>query len=252
MTNKSFLAIIPLLMVAIVSNVYAGGPRLDYPSDSTREGADCWVDGYDAGFAGKYDKDRADECTNEDNEYNRSWDYACRDGGHTQDECNGFKDNPVEIENHESLQQENAQACLNDGRNDGADKPYDKDRAKGCSEYGGQYKGGYKSACQDDNTESSCDLLIQGEKSYCPTHPDIVACVPFLRNESNKQPEPVTLGACGVFGDPRPFVTCPQESNPEEYCLRVNHTAFCKAIGDLCDPGGFVRPEYPYCKGVSE
>ena len=33
--------------------------------DSTNEGADCWVDGYDAGFAGKYDKDRADECANE-------------------------------------------------------------------------------------------------------------------------------------------------------------------------------------------
>jgi hypothetical protein len=96
------------------SDAYTGGPRLDYPSDSTREGADCWVDGYDAGFAG-----RADECANEDNEYNRSWDYACRDGGHTEDECNGFKDNPVEIENHESLQQENTQACFNDGRKDG-------------------------------------------------------------------------------------------------------------------------------------
>jgi hypothetical protein len=60
--KQSLLAIIPLLMVATISNVYASGPRLDYPDDATEEGAYCWVDGYDAGFAGKYDKDRADEC----------------------------------------------------------------------------------------------------------------------------------------------------------------------------------------------
>ena len=170
---------------------------------------------------------------------------------HIEDECNGIKNNPVDIENLEALQDENKQACRADGENDGKrDKPYDKDRAKGCSEYGGMYRDGYQFACQTDTTESSCDLLIEGEEGYCPWHPDIVGCIEFLHNDSNKLPEPVTLGACGVFGDPRPFVTCPQESNPEGYCLRVNHTAFCKTIGDLCDPGGFVRPEYPYCKGV--
>jgi hypothetical protein len=94
-------------MVTTISNVYAGGPRLDYPDDATKEGADCWVDGYDAGFAGKYDKGRADECAiEEDDEYNSSWNVACENGGHTEDECNGFKNNPVDIENHESLQQE--------------------------------------------------------------------------------------------------------------------------------------------------
>ena len=70
----------------------------------------------------KYDKGRADECADEDDEYNRSWKYACKDGGFTEDECNGFKELPVEIEIHELLQQENTQACFNDGRNDGADK----------------------------------------------------------------------------------------------------------------------------------
>lgn len=53
-----------LYLLLTATNVYAGGPRLDYPSDSTEEGADCWVDGYDAGFAGKYDADKADECAN--------------------------------------------------------------------------------------------------------------------------------------------------------------------------------------------
>ena len=52
-------------MLAAIPNVSAGGPRLDYYSDSTKEGAACWVDGYDSGFAGKYDRQRADECANE-------------------------------------------------------------------------------------------------------------------------------------------------------------------------------------------
>lgn len=50
------------------SIVSAGGPKLDWPEDSTSEGKDCWVDGYDAGFAVKYDKDRADRCALEDDE----------------------------------------------------------------------------------------------------------------------------------------------------------------------------------------
>jgi hypothetical protein len=49
------------------------------------------------------------------------------------------------------------------------------------------------------------------------------------------------------MGDPRPNVVCPQESNPEGYCLNHNDTAFCKTVGDLCDADGFVKPEYPYC-----
>ena len=85
-------------MVGAISNVYAGGPRLDYPSDSTSEGADCWVDGYDAGFAGKYDKARADRCAQENDEYNRSWGYACRDAGYMPDQCEGFKNNPSNLQ----------------------------------------------------------------------------------------------------------------------------------------------------------
>ena len=39
-----------------------------------------------------------------------------------------------------------------------------------------------------------------------------------------------------------------QESNPEKYCLNHNDPSLCRTIGDICDEGGFVRPEYPYCK----
>jgi hypothetical protein len=61
MTLKSII-IIGITIVALLSSgsiaaAFAGGPRLDYPTGATEEVADCWIDGYDAGFAGKYDKD---------------------------------------------------------------------------------------------------------------------------------------------------------------------------------------------------
>jgi hypothetical protein len=155
--------------------------------------------------------------------------------------------NPVDIEDHEELQQENSSNCWNDGYEDGrADNPFNEDRDNGCSEYGGNYRDGYQSGCIIDSTHASCELLIAGEKNYCPWHPDIASCVEFLHNATNKL-SAATTGTCVGMGDPRPFVTCPQESNPEGYCLRVNDTAFCKTIGDICDADGFVKPEYPYC-----
>jgi hypothetical protein len=134
---KTSVIIGTIIILAIpISSVSAGGPRLDSPDDSTREGANCWVDGYDAGFAGKYDKGRADECANEDDEYNESWDGACENAGYTLGECEGFKNNPVNIEDHGALQQENAQNCWNDGYEDGkADNPFNEDRDSGCDEY---------------------------------------------------------------------------------------------------------------------
>ena len=104
--KQSLLAIIALLVLATTTaNVYASGPRLDWPEDSTDEGKDCWVEGYDAGFAGKYDKARADRCAQENDEYNRSWGYACRDGGYMPDECESFKNNPSNLQ-HQLLQRE--------------------------------------------------------------------------------------------------------------------------------------------------
>ena len=127
------------LLTSGIAAAFAGGPRLDNYSDSTKEGADCWVDGYDSGFAGKYDKDRADECANEKyDEYNAAWPNACRDGGHTEEECNDFKNNPVEIEDFEALEGENDGTCYDAGREDGiANKPFNKDRDKGCTEFDG-------------------------------------------------------------------------------------------------------------------
>ena len=93
-------------------------------------------------------------------------------------------------------------------------------------------------------TDNECELLIRGPEGYCPFHPDIAGCVNFLHNATNKRTES-PYGACAGMGDPRPYVTCPQESNPEGYCLMTNNTAFCKT-GDFCDEDIFVKPEYPY------
>ena len=90
------------------------------------------------------------------------------------DECEGFKNNPVDIQDYEALVQENTQNCWNDGYEDGkADRPFNKDKSSACSEYGNPYTDAYESGCMMDSTDNTCELLIQGEKSYCPSHPDI-------------------------------------------------------------------------------
>jgi hypothetical protein len=74
----SVIIALAILTMIPVSSVYAGGPRLDWFDDSSEKGKDCWVEGWDSGFAGKYDKERADECANEKyDEYNKAWDGAC-------------------------------------------------------------------------------------------------------------------------------------------------------------------------------
>lgn len=37
-----------VMTMLLAPQVYAGGPRLDWPEDSTSEGKDCWIDGWDA------------------------------------------------------------------------------------------------------------------------------------------------------------------------------------------------------------
>jgi hypothetical protein len=78
MTNKLFLAIIPLLLVtATITNVYATGIRGDSDEDATIGESICWVNGYDSGFAGKFDKDRNDECGKfHENFYSQMWGYG--------------------------------------------------------------------------------------------------------------------------------------------------------------------------------
>jgi hypothetical protein len=48
------------------------------------------------------------------------------------------------------------------------------------------------------------------------------------------------------MGDPRPNIICAKEGDPERYCLVTADPVFCKTIGDICDPDGFVKPKDAY------
>jgi hypothetical protein len=245
--KQLLLAIIPFLMVATVSDVYAGGPRLDSGDDATDEEHDCWVDGFDSGFAGKYDSVRARECIEHDDNYNGMWAFGCEESTRTEAECNEIMNNPVEIEDFEALYDENKSDCyyagIDEGKASNVSNAYNKVRADGCSEFGSRYKEGFQFGCETHTTQASCELLISGEKSYCPWHPDIAGCRDFLHNATNKITRQSSTDAVCALEN----VTCLHESNPERYCLNWDDPTFCKTIGDLCDEDGFVKPEYPYC-----
>jgi hypothetical protein len=237
------------LLISSVNNVSATGIRHDSGDDATDEEHGCHIDGYDSGFAGKYDKDRARECIEHDDNYNQLWAYGCEDSLRTEEECGELINNPVEIEDYEALKTENDRTCYDAGIEDGeADKPYNKDRASGCDEFGGigdGYRGGYQLGCETHTAESTCELRYEYKNNYCPNHPDVVGCVDFLHNATNKIPtyqSEFESDYCAL-----PNVVCVSESNPEKYCLQYDDPAFCKTIGDICDDEGFVRPEYPYC-----
>jgi hypothetical protein len=249
--KQLFLVIIPLLIVTAICNVYAGGPRLDWDQryEDIPGAPECWIDGYDAGFAQKYDQDRADECADiPGDQYNASWSYGCIDSGLTEADCNDIKDNPQNIENHEALQEENRRACYDDGYEDGRNSnSFDIDRDSGCSEYSSSYEIGFSAGCQsvEGNTNNVCELMIQGQERYCPNNPDDPACTEFLHDASNKQPP--EGGICALPQQERTFTGCFKDQDPEKYCLNHNDPAFCKTIGDICDADGFVKPEDAYC-----
>ena len=150
------------------ASVFASGPRLDYPSDGdgTQEENDCWVNGYDSGFAGKYDSDRAKECLEEGgDQYNKSWDIGCRDGGFNESQCADFINNPVEIEDYGALKGENDRTCYDAGREDGeAGRPFNKERDDGCYEFddiSNGYEGGYQGGCETHSTPSTVNYYMK-------------------------------------------------------------------------------------------
>ena len=98
------------------------GPRLgwDQKYEDVPGATECWIEGYDVGFAQKYDKDRADECNDiPGDQYNASWKYGYIDSGLTKTDCDQIKDDPQDLGSHERLQEENRRACYDDGYDDG-------------------------------------------------------------------------------------------------------------------------------------
>lgn len=157
---KTIIIFLTLSVLLPIQYTYAGGPRQDWPSDGTQEGGDCWVNGYDAGFAGKYDKGRADFCKeNGEDNYNKSWPNACRDAGYMPDECQDFQNNPDNNLNHASLYEENRRNCYDDGYKDGRDNPFDQERSYRCGEFGNPYYDGFIAGCMSakGNTGPVCE-----------------------------------------------------------------------------------------------
>jgi len=149
------------LIISSVSNVSATGIRGDSAEGATEEEHLCWVNGYDSGFAGKYDKDRALECIEYGDSYNFTWAKGCEDSLRTEEECGELTNNPVELEEegYSKLKAENDSICYNAGKEDGeADKPFNKEKDQGCYEFndvGGGYEGGYQLGCEEHSTEST-------------------------------------------------------------------------------------------------
>jgi hypothetical protein len=83
MMKQLVLAIIPLLLMVsaatatTVSNLYAGGPRLDGPETPDPDVGACWVDGFDDGANDDYDSKKASECSDiPGDQYERAFELA--------------------------------------------------------------------------------------------------------------------------------------------------------------------------------
>jgi hypothetical protein len=87
--NKTIFFSLILLLIIPTAYVYAGGTRGDYDEryEDIPGGPDCWLEGYDAGFTGKYDQSRANECLDLGDQYNRAWKFGCKDAEYTLEEC---------------------------------------------------------------------------------------------------------------------------------------------------------------------
>jgi hypothetical protein len=155
---------VTILSIIVTVDAFAGGPRGDYDEryEDVPGAPECWVDGYDAGFAQKYDKVRADECADiPGNQYNASWNYGCIDSGLTKTDCDIIKDNPVDTGDPKSLEEENRRTCYDDGYEDGKTNTYDREREQSCSEFGDPYRDGFMAACQFCNAYDLCNSFTE-------------------------------------------------------------------------------------------
>lgn len=90
----ALMATITSLLI-VPNYVFASGIRGDTDEDATIGESICWVNGYDSGFAGEYDKDRSEECGKfHENFYSKMWDMGCEDSLRTEEECDKLKNNP--------------------------------------------------------------------------------------------------------------------------------------------------------------
>ena len=116
MNKLVFLGLVatPIFLLLVPTNAFASGIRGDSDEYATVEESRCWVNGYDSGFAGKYDKTKHDECLeNSTNDYyDQTWDIGCEDSTRTEKQCEELKNKPVKIESFKKLKAENDRHLL--------------------------------------------------------------------------------------------------------------------------------------------
>lgn len=91
------------LVMNSISNAFASSVRHDSGDDSTQEEHNCWINGYDSGFTGKYDSDRARECKEHSDNYNQMWAEGCGNAVLTAEECGDLQSYIVYIGNVEYI-----------------------------------------------------------------------------------------------------------------------------------------------------
>jgi hypothetical protein len=67
----------------------------------------------------------------------------------TKTDCDQIKDNPVEIDDHETLQEENWKKYYDDGFEDGqSSNRFNEDKDNGCDACSNSYENGFDAGCQ--------------------------------------------------------------------------------------------------------
>jgi hypothetical protein len=205
------IIIATVLLIITPTTAFATGLRGDPGDDATDERADCFINGYDSGFAGKYDSDRAKECIEHKDQYNQMWDTGCEDSLRTETECAELINNPVQIEDYEPFYGQNLAFCYRAATEDGRNGTFNEEREDGCYEFG-DYEQQFQVVCKTHTTPSECELKYEDKKFYCPKNPDVGGCTGFLHNATNKQ---LLLPICAE--NPGISSSCPQGSNDEKY-----------------------------------
>jgi hypothetical protein len=77
-TRYAVSAVIATVVLLMTTDLYASGPRHDSDENySDIPGAhECWVDGWDDGANDDYDRDRARECYDKGDQYNRAFPHG--------------------------------------------------------------------------------------------------------------------------------------------------------------------------------
>jgi hypothetical protein len=159
MKNKLIYLAIPILLLAAVPSVYASGPRFDSPEYGTEDQIACYREGWEQGFAGIYDNERASECYETGLDwYNKIWTDACTQT-RSDDKCDDIRNDPVNVqESDEELGEQNRRYCYDLGYEDGQNNPFNQDLSAGCEDYSGMYYQGFIAGCiAIDNTKEVCE-----------------------------------------------------------------------------------------------